>query len=160
MQLSREPRGLSRHPRYEGRRRHAAGFTLIELIVVVAVLAVIAVMTIPALLNSKKQTNESATVANLRTISQAQLQYRTRFGTYGELDDLSNAQLTASTFVDGTRQGYTFTSANTADVSRWTIIAEPENPGVSGDRHFYIDQSGVIRYREGAPATASDSPVE
>jgi hypothetical protein len=33
------------------------------------------------------------------------------------------------------------------------------NPGVTGQRYFYTDQSGVIRVNTSASATSTDNPL-
>lgn len=55
--------------------RTRAGFTMIEIMIVMAVIAVIAMIAIPNLLASKTATNEAATVGNLKTFATAQFQY-------------------------------------------------------------------------------------
>ena len=81
-------------PNIGGRSR---GFTLIEILIVLVVIAVIATMAIPALLSSKLQTNETAALAAVRNVVQAQINFASRraadlngngsgeFATLGEL---------------------------------------------------------------------------
>jgi prepilin-type N-terminal cleavage/methylation domain-containing protein len=60
-------------------RRHvspAAGFTLLELLVVVTLIAILAGIAIPNLLSSRATANERAVVATLRSITTAVLQSR------------------------------------------------------------------------------------
>jgi prepilin-type N-terminal cleavage/methylation domain-containing protein len=52
------------------------GFTLIELMIVVALIAIIAAIAIPNLLAARLNANETAAVANLRTLSTAQSQFQ------------------------------------------------------------------------------------
>lgn len=49
-----------------------AGFTLIELMIVIAIIAVIAAVAIPNLLEARKAGNEAATIGALRTVGSAQ----------------------------------------------------------------------------------------
>lgn len=56
----------------------AAGFTLVELIIVVALIAVIAAIAVPNLMSSRATTNERAVIATLRTIATAQAQALTQ----------------------------------------------------------------------------------
>jgi hypothetical protein len=60
----------------------------------------------------------------------------------------------------GVKSGYTFTAPGVAGAgglnTTYTATAVPSVPGQSGQRAFYTDQSGVIRYdASGAGANAS-----
>jgi len=74
-----------------------AGFTLIELMIVVAIIAIIAAVAIPKLITAKISANENAAIATLRSIAAAQQQLQAsaaidtdadgggEFGFFGEL---------------------------------------------------------------------------
>jgi prepilin-type N-terminal cleavage/methylation domain-containing protein len=142
------------------RNRRESGFTLMEVLIVAAVLAIIIAIVLPAIASARKHTNESAAVANLRSVSSAQLQYRTRYGDFGDIDELETASLLDASYEDGMKTGYEFISAENPSSSTWSVTATPVTPGVTGDRFFFIDESGVIRYREGESAGNEDSAVD
>lgn len=136
------------------------GFTLIELMIVVAIIAIIAAIAIPSLLAARISGNEASAISSLRTLTTVNEQYRTRFGTYST----SLANLTTQGYIDnvlgaGTKSGYTFTNyAGTA--TTWSVQADPVTPGRTGDRGFFVDESGVIRFATGPGAAVTDSPVD
>jgi len=77
-----------------------AGFTLIELMIVVAIIAIIASIAIPKLMSARLAANEAAAVATLRSISSAEAQIQSSgsidtdadgAGEYGYFGELSGA---------------------------------------------------------------------
>lgn len=136
------------------------GFSLIELLIVVAVIAIIAAIAVPNLLSSKKAANEAAAIAHIRTWSSAQEIYLTRHGIYAS----SEEELVADGLVgtpDPEQLGYVFSIDNPSGLrDRWWGSARPQEPGVSGDRYFYIDQTGAIRWSREGPATAESPPLD
>ena len=61
---------------------------------------------------------------------------------------------------DRKKAGYRFVASESPSQTTWAIAAEPVQPGITGDRYFYVDESGVIRFREDGPATTVDRPVD
>jgi hypothetical protein len=41
----------------------------------------------------------------------------------------------------------------------YNIVAQPTSPGVTGQRYFYTDQSGVIRANSAGAASATSTPL-
>lgn len=138
------------------------GFTLIELMIVVAIIAIIAAIAIPNLLRSRMQTNMSAAVSNLRAINGAQTAFSSANSRYAA----TFAELTTPTsgppFLDGQwdatpKSGYIFVMGGAN--STYTANADPETMDTTGDRGFFTDQSGVIRFAVGAAASAASDPI-
>jgi len=157
------------------------GFSLIELLVVVAVILIVAAMAIPNLLRSRMAANEASAVASLRSINTSQAVYQTTFGpgyanALTELSDggtPANCQpptppaATSSCLIDaalasGTKSGYAFTYVpvtSGAAVTSYSVTGDPISAGGTGQRHFFTDQSLVIRANTLAVATAADPPI-
>ena len=150
-----------------------AGFTLIELMIVVAIIAIIAAIAIPNLLRSRMTANEGAAIGTMRTISSAQQQFQSAaiisdasgMGTYALSTAVLGAQLPP--FLDpavagGQKQGYNFVTAGAGAVGAptYTANADPISPGSSGNRGFFVDESGLITFVQGGVANALSPPVQ
>jgi type IV pilus assembly protein PilA len=158
-----------------GRSKKSPGFSLIELMIVVAVILIIVSTAIPNFIRSKMRANEAGAVANMRNITTADVVYNTTYGvgfalTLANLGgnpatpDPSAAGLIDSVLSSGVKTGYIFTYAVlSSDVFghavAYTINADPITPGTTGDRHFYSDQSALIRQNFTATAGPSDPPL-
>jgi type IV pilus assembly protein PilA len=120
------------------------GFSLLELLIVVAIILIIATIAIPNLLRSRQAANESAAVANLRTINTAEVTYLSSAGgNYGTVSDLIAAGLIDSRF-SGAVSGYSFTI--TASGSEYTANAYPISAN-SGRYGYYALPDAVVRYQ-------------
>ncbi|HVA93786.1 MAG TPA: prepilin-type N-terminal cleavage/methylation domain-containing protein [Candidatus Dormibacteraeota bacterium] len=148
-------------------RNKQKGFSLIELLIVVAIILIIAAIAIPNLLRSKMAANEASAVGSMRTINTSAVAYSTTYGTYpAALSDLGPSTAPTSTAADlidsvlaaGTKSGYTFVyTAGTGDES-YSLTGDPVSTS-TGQRHFYTDQSGVIRYDLSTTATSASNPL-
>ena len=61
------------------------------------------------------------------------------------------------------RSGYRFVYASQRDGSqiktRYQIVATPVNPGITGARQFFTDETGVIRFSMKGGANADSDPL-
>jgi type IV pilus assembly protein PilA len=154
------------------------GFSLIELLIVVAIILIIAAIAIPNLLRSRMAANEASAVGSLRSLNTAQVTYSTTYPNIGFANLLTalsgdattcatTATSTSSCLIDavlgsGTKSGYTFKIAGTTGtpVVTYTFTATPVTVGQTGQRMFFTDQSGVIRFDStGAGATVASTPI-
>lgn len=141
------------------RQSKQSGFSVIELLLVVAVIGILAALAVPNLTTSEKAAHEASAISYMRHWSAAQELYRIRHGHYADADQ----QLVSEGFVgnpDPDRFGYIFSIDNPAgSADNWWGSAVPKSPGTSGDRYFYIDRTGVIRYSTSGPANGSSTPL-
>ncbi|SRR5260370_714051 len=171
MDLHRKPGGRNHT------RRAQAGFSLIELLIVVAVILTLASIAVPNYLSARMAANEASAVQSVRTITSAETAYAATFSNIGysaNLSDLSEGSSTPCTLAptqaclidtvlaSGTKSGYLFTyvqdTTNTPS-SGYKVNGDPLKRGSSGSRSFYTDQPGVIRYNSTKPAGPNDPVV-
>jgi type IV pilus assembly protein PilA len=122
------------------------GFSLLELLIVVAIILIIATIAIPSLLRSRQAANESAAVANLRTINTAEVTYLSSSGgVYGALTDLQNEGLIDSSFSNTAgKSGYTYSIAVATGLYTATATPTATNSGRYG---YYSTPDGVVRWQ-------------
>jgi type IV pilus assembly protein PilA len=156
-------------------KKDSRGFSLIELLIVVAIILIIAAIAIPNLLKSRMAANQASAVGSLRTIDSGELIYASTYNTgysptLAALGPPASGNGTASAagvipsdLAAGTKQGYSFVYAATADSSgrynTYTVNGNPVTPGTTGTNYYFTDQTAVIRQNSTQQASASDSPI-
>jgi len=158
------------------------GFSLIELLIVVAIILIIAAIAIPNLMRAKMAANESSAVGSLRTITTGEISYQNSnpsIGFSAALADIGGASpctvavpspacliddtLAKATTAATAKSGYWFTYATTAAGglnTAFTVVGEPVTRGVTGQRGFFVNETGVIRYNPTAAASVADKPIQ
>ena len=136
------------------RRPHReAGFTLVELLIVISIVVILMLVLIPQLTSARIAGNETAARADLKNITAAELSYATSFPEKGftcSFADLTSGQ---SSFLDkslagGVQAGYTFTfsgcSSKGGAVNYYQLIAQPQVVGKTGRASFCTDVNGSV----------------
>ena len=141
-------------------QRHK-GFTLLELMIVIAIIAIIAAIAIPNLIESRKAANEAGAIQVMRTIVSAQTMYRDRdmdkngihdyCNSFGDLEQSGALRLPRVPGSSEVQQsGYTFGLIDPVPPATirdsWRAVGLPVARGRSGERFFYVDDTGVIRF--------------
>ncbi len=158
-------------------RKRQAGFSLIELLIVVAIILILAAIAIPSFLGSRMAANEASAVESLRTVQASLTAYAITYTSIGYPAQLSNlgdggtspctptplqACLIDSTLAGGAKSGYVITyiqDASSTPSTRYTLNADPFSRGSTGRRSFYTDTPGVIRFNPAAVATSTDPAI-
>ena len=140
---------------------------------------IIAAIAIPNLLRSRMAANEASAVGTLRTYNIAMVTYATGCPTVGYPKSLANlgpgatdtekclradlvgAQMAMPVPVkNGYRFSYSVEPDADGHVTKYALAADPTTPGTSGARHFFTDESGVIRYSLQGGADANSEPLQ
>jgi type IV pilus assembly protein PilA len=147
------------------------GFSLIELLIVVAIILIIAAIAIPNLLRSRMASNEAAAVASIRTLNTSAITYFLTYGNYpptlASMGPSATPSSSAADLIDSLlaqdpalKSGYTLNyTAIGAPATSYTIDATPITLGVSGQRGFFTNQTGVIRGDISGTATSASTPI-
>jgi len=148
--------------------RRQAGFTLVELLIVVAVIGVICAIAVPSMLRARISANESSTIASMRTINGAEAAYASSAGKGSYAVTLATLGVpcpgSTSAFISeelrvdpSIKSGYRLTLAasasadpgqddcnDTATQSGYYSTATPLSRGISGHRAFASNAAGAI----------------
>jgi type IV pilus assembly protein PilA len=143
---------------------------------------IIAAIAIPNLLRSKMAANEASAVASLREYNDALEEYAAKCpkqgyppdATYIELED-SDA-VTCPPAQEGQRNvpkagalpmksGYRFFYIpmqydGEGHISKYGLSGDPVAPGTTGVRHFYTDETGIIRFTLRGGADSKSPPIQ
>jgi len=136
---------------------------------------IIAAIAIPNIIKSKMAANEASAIGSLRTLTTAEIEYAGACPKIGyayalaELGPDGTACHEGSNAIDtalakGVKNGYRFTphiSSFTGNPpeSGFGWNADPLSPG-TGIRHFFVDQTGVIRANSPGQADETSPPLK
>jgi prepilin-type N-terminal cleavage/methylation domain-containing protein len=151
--------------------RRQAGFSLIELLIVIAIILIILAVALPRLGRARMQATEMAALKTITTIHTAEAQYFSQFGkfastlaelgppTSGAAGPAAADLIPGGLATSGEGSGYRYILAITP--TGYTLNANPIAFGTTGGRTFFSDQSLTIHAHSGAePASASDPEIK
>ena len=148
--------------------RNSAGFTLLELVVVVMIVALLAAMATAGYRHARIRSSEAATIAALNAINQAQFAYMQSCGNQRYAPSLAALGVTPpghdAPFISPdlavsdplSKSGYLFQLSGTpateggptctgdVPLDSYRLTADPLQPGVSGARYFGTNTDRVI----------------
>jgi prepilin-type N-terminal cleavage/methylation domain-containing protein len=138
-------------------RNRQKGFTMIELLIVLGIIAILTAILVPNLLKSRKGANEKAVMSTMKSVSGAQaIYYMESNGRFGTLDQLeagnylglgvSNRVSTGGMITGFQKESYQWTYAMGAPRTTWSLAASPLAWDTDGSRHFFMNETNVIRY--------------
>ncbi|HEY3742267.1 MAG TPA: prepilin-type N-terminal cleavage/methylation domain-containing protein [Bryobacteraceae bacterium] len=143
------------------RGRGKRGFSLIELLIVIAIISAIVAIASVSYNTVLKHARETAALAHVQTLIKAETQYYAMNRKYAaSLQELSpaGANLIPDHLASGKLGGYLFEISGNADT--FSISANPERHGKSGDSSYFTDDSLVIRHNEQTAADRSSPAIQ
>lgn len=153
-------------------REAAAGFSLIELLIVVAIILIVAAIAIPNFLKSRMAAHQASAVANIRTVTTAAVSYWVTYsnGYPPNMASLGgpgpSASCDAAVLVDTTitsapnqKSGYQYaytgeegtvttspTGCSNPGYNGYLVTARPLTVGVTGNISYCSTEPGIIHY--------------
>ena len=148
----------------KGTQNNRAGFSLLEMIIVVATILVIAAVAIPNVLRSRASANEASAIASLNVLAHCLNSYRVEHPSVGypqnirvlspQVENCIDQPLADATEGGEPKGGYTFSYTRTNVIGMmatgYALTARPVECNRTGNQTFYMDESRAARF-ENAP---------
>jgi prepilin-type N-terminal cleavage/methylation domain-containing protein len=146
-----------------------AGFSLIEILIVVAILGILSAIAVPNLLRSRQAAFEANAMRYIKTWLPGQELYKRAHGRYADSDEIMVSEKfinkgMSGGVADDTAYVYSIDSESTnsdgtPNTTTWFGTAR-RRTGYNKIRSYYIDQSGLVRSAYSGTATALDAPLD
>jgi type IV pilus assembly protein PilA len=129
-----------------------AGFTLIELMVVLLILAILLAIAIPTFLGVTKSANDRASQSNLNTaLLNAKARYQTSGQTYGSLATAGSNAAALVPILSSAEGALSFTTTNSTAQSVISVSASTDGSGIvlaayskSGNCFYVVDNGQAV----------------
>lgn len=133
-------------------QKREAGFSLVELLIVVAIIGIVSAIALPGLVQARKRANEASAIQLLRTVGAGEAAVIGSTGRAATLAELVASRAVDASVTDGSVHNFYHLSTVNVDLTTndFEFSAVPEAASASnGDRSFNISTDGVVRFLEG-----------
>jgi len=107
---------------------------------------------------SVKFTKDTVILVEIRNLQVAEMRFKTEHWRYGTLSELKEEGLVTARFASGRIDDYIITEVS-VEANSYAFRFDPAADDKLGLRHFYVDQSGLVRARKDGPAGPADPPL-